>query len=117
MITFLLYLLLKKSLLLLLILGGMGFAIARWKRHPRVSLMTVLALGLYLIENLTFAILLHWLPDFFYQLHLTAPTIGRIDWALQLLDDFIYAAVLILLVAAAFKGRSRPSFTISQLEQ
>ena len=56
-VTFLLYLLLKRSLLLLLLVGGTGFAIARWKRHPRVSLMTVLALVLYLIETSLFSIL------------------------------------------------------------
>jgi hypothetical protein len=113
-LTFLLYLLFKQSLLLLVVLGGMGFAVARWKRHPRISLMTVLALGLYLITDLTFRILYHWLPDYLYQLHLTAQTISRIDSSLQVLDDFIYAAVLILLVAAAFTGRDRPSFTINQ---
>lgn len=107
MITFLLYLFLKKSLLLLLVLGGIGFAIARWKRHPRVSLMTVLALGLYLLETFTFAILYHWLPNFFYSLKLTAQNISTLESVLQVIDDFVYAAVLILLVVAAFSGRGR----------
>ena len=111
MITFLLYLLVKKSILLLLVLGGMGFAIARWKRHPRVSLMTVLALGLYLLETLTFAVLYHVLPNFFYSLKLTAQNISTLESVLQIIDDFAYAAVLILLVSAAFTERGRERAT------
>jgi hypothetical protein len=110
-ITFLLYLLVKKSILLLLVLGGMGFAIARWKRHPRVSLMTVLALGLYLLETLTFAVLYYMLPNFFYSLKLTAQNISTLESVLQIIDDFAYAAVLILLVSAAFTERGRERAT------
>ena len=111
MITFLLYLLLKKSILLLLVLSGIGFAIVRWQRHPRVSLMTVLALGLYLLESLTFAVIYHWLPNLFYSLKLTSQNISTLDSVLQVIEDFAYAAVLILLVAAAFTGRSRERVT------
>jgi hypothetical protein len=110
-ITFLLYLLLKKAILLLLVLGGMGFAIVRWKRHPRVSLLTVLALGFYLLQSLTFALLYRWLPTFFYSLKLTAQNISTLDSVLQLIEDFAFVAVLILLVAAAFTGRNRERAT------
>jgi uncharacterized membrane protein len=113
-VTFLLYLLLKRSLLLILLVGGIGFAIARWKRHPRVSLMTVLTLGLYLIETSLFSILYHWLPSYLFSLRFSPETIETIDSVLQLTDDFLYAAVLILLVAAAFTRRIQDSFTINQ---
>lgn len=113
-VTFLFYLLLKRSLLLLLLVGGTGFAIARWKRHPRVSLMTVLALVLYLIETSLFSIFYHWLPRFLFSLRLDPDTIEMLDSVLLLADDFLFAAVLILLVAAAFTGRHRESFTINQ---
>ncbi len=111
MVTLLLNLLLKKSILLLLVLGGMGFAIVRWKRHPRVSLMTVLALGLYLLDTVTFAVLYYWLPNVFYSLKLTAQNISTLESVLQIIDDFAYAAVLILLVSAAFTGRGRDRAT------
>jgi hypothetical protein len=110
-VTLLLNLLLKKSILLLLVLGGMGFAIVRWKRHPRVSLMTVLALGLYLLDTVTFAVLYYWLPNVFYSLKLTAQNISTLESVLQIIDDFAYAAVLILLVSAAFTGRGRDRAT------
>lgn len=113
-VTFLLYLLLKRSLLLILLVGGIGFAIARWKRHPRVSLMTVLALGLYLIETSLFSILYHWLPRYLFEVRFSADTIETIDSVMQLADDFLYATMLILLVAAAFSRRNSESFTINQ---
>jgi hypothetical protein len=112
--TFLAYLLIKKSVLIITILGGIGFAVYRWKRHPRISLMAVLALGLFLFDTLAFAILYDRLPSFFFRLDLTAQNINTFEYVFQLLDDFVFAAVLIMLVAAAFTGRSRESVTINQ---
>jgi hypothetical protein len=93
------------------IFGGIVFAIVRWKRHPRVSLMTTLALGLYLVELFGFAFLFHYLPRFFDMLRLTSNNISKLDTLLQVVDDFAFVAVLILLVAAAFTGRSREPAT------
>jgi len=104
-ITFLLYLVLRRAVLLLVVLAGIVFAFARWKRHPRVSLMTVLGLGIYLIDAFAFALLFHYLPRFFDSLKLTSQNISILDSVLQVCDDFVYAAVLILLVAAAFSQR------------
>jgi hypothetical protein len=113
-LTFLIYLLIKKSVLIVTILGGVGFAVYRWKRYPRISLMTVLALGLYLVDTLAFVIITSLLPRFFFQLHLTAQNISTLSSVFQLLDDFVFATVVILLVAAAFTGRVRESVTIDQ---
>jgi hypothetical protein len=112
--TFLLYLLLKRSPLLLLLAGGTGFAIFRWKRHPRVSLMTVLALVICLVETVVFSILYYWFPRYLFSLRLSGQMIDTIESALLLTDDFLFAAVLILLVAAAFTGRNPRSFTVNQ---
>ena len=106
-ITFLGYLLLRRSLLLVVILGGSVFAIVRWKRHPRVSLITVLGLGIYLVDTFAFALLFHYLPTFFHNLRLTPGNISVLDSVLSVCDDFVYAAVLILLVAAAFTQRNK----------
>ena len=113
-ITLLVYLLLRRAVLLLVVLGGIAFAIARWRRHPRVSLMTFIALGLYLVEIFAFWFLFQYLPRFFDTLHLSPSSVSTLDSALQLIDDFGFAAVLILLVAAAFSGRNPDRFTINQ---
>jgi hypothetical protein len=110
-ITFLGYLLLRRAVLLLVIVAGIVFAVVRWKRHPRVSLMTTLALGLYLVESFAFAFLFHYLPRFFDTLRLSPNNISTLDSLLQLVDDFAFVAVLILLVAAAFTGRGRKPAT------
>ena len=76
--------------------------------------MTVVALGLYLIDTLAFAIIFYLLPSFFFRLDLTPQNISTLESVFQVLDDFVYAAVLLLLVAAAFSGRVRESVTIGQ---
>ncbi len=114
MFTFLVYLLIKKSVLIITILAGIGFAVYRWKRHPRISLMAVLALGLYLVDTLAVAIIFYLLPGLFFRLHLTAQKISMLDSVIRLLDDFVYATVLLLLVAAAFNGRVTESVTVGQ---
>jgi uncharacterized membrane protein len=76
--------------------------------------MAVAALGLYLFDTLAFAILYYLLPSFFFRLHLTVQNVSTIESVMQLLDDFVFAAVLILLVAAAFIGRVRESVTINK---
>jgi hypothetical protein len=112
--TFLVYLLIKKSVLIVTLLCGIGFAVYRWKRHPRISLMAVLALGLYLIGTLAFAIIYYLLTGFFFRLQLTAQNLSTLQVVFQLLVDSVLAVVLILLVAAAFTGRVRESVTIDQ---
>ena len=91
--------------MILLALGGIMFAIVRWRRHPRVSLMTALGLTIYLVNLLVFTLVFYWLPELSRALHLSA---NGVDWTytiINFLDDFVYAAILILLVAAAFSRR------------
>ena len=104
-VTFLGYLLLRRSVLLIVILAGLLLAIIRGKRHPRASLLAVLGLTFYLIDSYTFAFIFHYLPRWFDTLHVTSNNISFLDSVLQLIDDFGFAAVLILLVAAAFSQR------------
>ena len=104
--TFLLYFLLKRSVLLLFLVGAIIFGIARWKRHPRVSAMAVSALFIYLVSSITFGILYHVLPEFLFRLHLTSGRIILIEDFMVVCDDLIYAGALILLVAAAFSRRA-----------
>jgi hypothetical protein len=104
-LTFLGYLLLRRAILLVVICGGLLYAVMQWKRHPRVSLLTTIGLGFYLIESWFFAFLFHYLPRWFETVRLTSENISVLDSTLQLLDDFAFAAVLILLVAAAFSQR------------
>ena len=103
--SYLFYMFARRIPMLLVTLGGIVVAIARWRRHPRVSLMTVLALALYWVEAFVFLCLRYWLPDLVEAWKLSGSTINVLLVVISLLDDFAFAVVIILLVAAAFSGR------------
>lgn len=111
-ISFWLTLILRRAPLLLVIIAGMVFAIVRWRRHPRVSAMTVIALAIYLVEYVAFTAFNRWLPSLFELAKVPSRSLGRVYVMVFFLEDFIFAGVLILLVAAAFTGRSRERTTI-----
>ncbi len=48
---------------LLTMLACILFAIFRWKRYPRVSLMVIISLMLLILHSLTFAVIYIWVPD------------------------------------------------------
>ena len=50
---------------LLTLLACMIFAIARWKRHPKVSLAVLISLGLLFFHVLVFSIVYNWVPIWF----------------------------------------------------
>ena len=104
-------LILTRAPLLLVIIAGMVFAIVRWRRHPRVSAMTVIALVIYLFESLALEVFSRWLPGLFELAKVQPRNFGRAYVMVFFLEDFIFAAVLILLVAAAFTGRGREPAT------
>ena len=93
--------------MLLIVLGGCVFAVVRWKRHPRVSLMTLIALMLYLIEGIAFIAILYWLPELMYSMKLSAKASGWLYTIIFFFEDFAFVAVLLILVGAALTGRRR----------
>ena len=68
--------------------------------------MTVIALGFYLVESWVATIFFYYLPE---MLRSTSPASrSTLYTIIYFIEDFGFAAVLILLVAAAFTGR-RPA--------
>ena len=106
MLYYLSLLLARRSPMLLLSLGGIIFAIVRWKRHPRVSLMTVLALAIYMFEGILFSMFLYWLPNLMSTMRLSRAAGDNFYFVLFFFEDFVFALVIILLVGAAFSGRA-----------
>ena len=98
--------------LFLLLLGGIVFALMRWNRHPRVSFLTILGLFFYLLESIFFTFIVFLLPTL---LPAGARFVASdsLYMVLFLLDDFAYAAVIIVLVSAVFTQRQpEPATTI-----
>lgn len=94
----------RRSPMLLLALGGIIFALLRWKRHPRVSIMTVSALIIYMIDAVMFQIFLHYFPVMIRSI-VSPKTVDWLYFFVFFFQDFIFAAITILLVAAAFSQR------------
>lgn len=110
-INYFLLMFVRRAPMLLLCVGGILFAVIRWKRHPRVSLITVLALALYLVEAFVFTAFRYWIPSLVDKMGFSSRSIGTIFTVISVLDDFAYAAIILLLVAAAFIGRGKPTET------
>jgi hypothetical protein len=96
----------RRSPMLLLAVGGTVFALIRWKRHPRVSLMTVIALVIYVIDAFVFSIFLYYLPDLIQTMRFTSKGIDWLYFFIFFIGDFVPALIIILLVAAAFSQRN-----------
>ena len=112
--SYFLYMFARRIPMLLVSLGGIVFAIARWKRHPRVSLMTVLALALYWVEAVVLLCIRYWLPNLVETMKLSGPAINVLFVVISVLDDFAFAVIIILLVAAAFTGRKPATTTTAE---
>ena len=105
----------RRSPFFLLALIGIILAVVRMKRHPRASMMTILALVILALEGVFFALLLRWLS---YSLNLQSIGTGQApklsDAAIyrlftvgSVIEDFVFSSAIILLVAAAYSGRNR----------
>jgi hypothetical protein len=93
---------------LLVDLTGLVLALVWWRRHPRVSLLTLVAIGLWLSIAIGGSFLFAWLPE-----HLREECGWSFAQTWALLDEIamirnsIGAAAMILLLVAIFGGRSR----------
>jgi hypothetical protein len=96
----------RRSPMLLLALGGSIFAILRWKRHPRVSLMTVSAMVIYMIDAVVFQIFLYYFPFMIRNVQVSPKAIDWLYFFIFFFQDFVFAIITILLVAAAFSQRN-----------
>jgi hypothetical protein len=91
--------------MLLLALGGIVFAFMRWKSHPRASLMTVVALGIYLVDMVVYTLILYWLPGLVEPMRMSASASRFFYSVVYFIEDIVMAVTIILLVAAAFANR------------
>lgn len=95
--------------MLLLALGGIVFALMRWKLHPRASLMTIIALGIYLVDMVVYTMILYWLPSIVEPMRMSTSASRFFYSVVYFIEDIVMAVTIILLVAAAFANRkARP---------
>lgn len=104
-LTYLGYFLARRAPILLLAVGGIIFSLIRWKRHPKVSLLTIIGLGFLVIESVVYTIVLYLLPVIFESLNVDYANQQTYYTVLYVLEDTARAFVIVLLVAAAFSQR------------
>ena len=92
-----------------IILGSI-FAMVRWKRHPRVSLIVLIALLLLLIHQIVFAVVYASVPDLIIKSanDVDRSTVSRnVNIALALIYNSFEVVPFALLVIAIFMGRRK----------
>lgn len=96
---------LQRSPLLLVAWAAMLFALLRWRRHPRASLLTSIALWFYMFKLFLFTSLNYSIPSMRVSMQWSYSTANLLYSALHVLNDIGFAIVLVLLVMAAFSNR------------
>ena len=90
-------------------LAAIVFAFVRWKSGPRAALITVITFLIYFIDMVLFTMFLYWFPQLTTSWRLSSSAREWMEWIIFFLEDFVTAAFIILLTAAAFVGRRRDS--------
>jgi hypothetical protein len=98
MIPFLLSIYLVQIPIFLVWLVGLAFAVIRWRRHPRVSLLATSGLLLFFLRALNFPLIRLWIQQRaaetfqvgirFSALNLGSALVGALAWALILIAVF-----------------------------
>jgi len=91
--------------------GGPGWpnlAIARWKRHPKVSALAVAGLLLFQFQSLGFSSLYFFLPRLADH-GWTWAAIDNLSIVMDVCHDIFFAGAIALLAAAIFSGRKQPA--------
>jgi len=109
MLRYLLITFLQRSPNLLVVVVGLLFAIVRWRRHPIVSSLTLVALVLYPIKLFAFAAINYWLPSLHDSMNLSYAAINNLYIVFHVLNDIGFSIVLLILVIAAFSKRQTTS--------
>ncbi len=90
---------LRRSPVILIAVVGIVVALVRWKGYPKVSLLTLLGMGLLLVQAVVFTIIFSLVSTWFGKAQ-------GIYFLYYLIQDFFQALVIILLVTAALSQRS-----------
>jgi len=97
---------LQRAPLLLVILVGIIFALTRWKRHPKISFCAAVGLVIYLFKHIVLAQLSYSIPAVMKSWNLSYAAANNMYTALYVVGDLAFAAVVIILVIAAFAQRT-----------
>lgn len=91
--------------LILVWLVGIVLAVTRWQRHPKVSMLALIALILTLLETIVSNFLSIWLPIMLTEQGTSATQIGTIFGVWRFIASLVGAVIWGLVLAAIFRWR------------
>jgi uncharacterized membrane protein len=91
-------------LLYIVWLLGIAFALGSWYQHPRVSLLTVIALSGFIVLTLTHTFLVAWLPT-----HLSPSQVGIFFGISGVATSIVAAGLWGMILVAILGSRSKGS--------
>ncbi|MEP6819330.1 MAG: hypothetical protein ABJA18_07330 [bacterium] len=100
------YLFVRRWPVMLVVLMGLIFAIIRWRRHPKVSALTLAGLLLFQLQSLAFSSFYYFLPRLADH-GWTWRSIDHLSIVLDICHDLVFSVAIALLAAAVFTGRTR----------
>ncbi len=92
--------------LLLVWLGGAGFAIARWRQHPRVSMMALIGFLILVLEVILNTAWFAVFADLGINSLSSAPFVYAADMAANLVFFALRLAGFVLVILAVYQGRA-----------
>ena len=107
---------LVQSPILLVWLIGLVLATVYWRRHPRVSLLTVIALVVFLIETLVNTYINMWLPLLLSRRGMESSQMVQLLGIKNIVTSIIIAIGWSMVVAAIFSGRKAATMDTQQSE-
>lgn len=92
--------------LFLVWLVGIALAVVFWRRHPRVSLLAIIALALFLLGALVGAPVSLWLPMMMQERGLSPSRIGLMLTGVAVAQSLLSAVLWGIVIAAIFGWRN-----------
>ena len=97
--------------LYLIYLVGIIVALVYLKRHPRVSFLTIISIGISLLAGIIVTVVQVLLPSYLIRQGSSAQSLGYYFFGLGIISNLIHVVTFGLLLIAIFTGRSaRPNF-------
>ncbi len=103
------WVLVRRIPIFLVVFIGILVVLVRIKHHVRASLLAILALIIYFMEGTIFYLFNSSMINVMSKMQLSPSASEWVYFFIYICEDAVFAVVIILLVAAAFKGRNQSS--------
>jgi hypothetical protein len=93
--------------IIIVLLIGIALALLRWRRHPRVSLLTLIASAVMIVSMIGAIFLYAWMPMTMRDRGWTSSQLGAFFAAVRIVNTLVDAAAWSMVLCAIFGWRSQ----------